>query len=210
MQYVAKSGFLARVAIGVAMLAGLAGQVRADAINFVVQPSQQVSTLDVGGVTISGSNTLVINSGDGLGILGGIPGFAYGNYTIDPTESITFHFDSGPAADIVLSARGAGTLGNAPISAQGESLIEAFNQAGKSLGTVDLIPSSLPLLAFNISTAFSDQPISSFRLQPKGDAANGAFVNLGGLSYAAIPEPSSLVGWCFGTLIVLGHALRKR
>src|SRR5271157_4140369 len=92
MRSVAKAGFPAWTVVGVVVLAGSVGDVRADAINFLGLPEEQVSSLDVGGVTITGSNTLVINdasgaTGHGIGVLGGAPGFPYGDGTIDSTES---------------------------------------------------------------------------------------------------------------------------
>jgi hypothetical protein len=210
MKYVAHAKLLARLTLALAFVVLSAASAHADAINFLDLGSQQVPSLDVGGVTISGSNTLVIDSNHGLSVLGGIPGFSYGDGTIDPTESVTFHFDSGPATDIVLSTRLGGEFGNLPISAQGESIIAAFNQAGQSLGIVDLTPSPLPSASFDISAAFSNQPISSFRLEPAGDAINGAFVSLAGLNYNSVPEPCTLLGWGLGTLVALGYGWRRR
>jgi hypothetical protein len=209
----ARAGFLARMVIGVAVIAGSVGGVRADAINFQDLAPQRVASLDVGGVTITGSNTLVINSVPdvvplGITIQGGVPGFGSADATIDPTESVTFHFDSGPVGNIVLKGDFLGTLGNTPLAAEGESIITAFGQTGQSLGAVALLPSSD--LSFSISTAFSDQPISSFTFQPEGNAVNGNFATIAGLSYSAIPEPSSVIAWGAGVLIALGHGLRRR
>jgi hypothetical protein len=196
-------------------------ELRADAITFLGLPYHQAQSLDLGGVTITGSNTLVLNPVDtpnGLGVLGGIPGFTYRDWTIDPTESVTFHFDSGPVTNVVLTPQILGTIGNTSIANEGESLVTAFGAAGQSLGTVDLLPSASGLREFDISAAFGNQLISSFVYQPAGDAVNGNFATLAGLSFdpspfhlpPAIPEPSSVIGWGLGVLITMRQAFRHR
>ncbi len=220
MKCVARSGVLAEAVFVVAILGGSAGEVRADAINFLDLAPQRVASLDVGGVTITGSNTLVINDipdagHEGISIQGGVPGIGSGDATIDPTESVTFHFDSGPAGNVVLTPYFVGTLGNAPISVEGESIITAFGPNGQSLGAVALFPSDgLGFinngLAFDISTAFSNQPISSFTFQPEGTAVDGSFATLAALSYSAVPEPSSVLAWGFCALIAVGEVVRRR
>jgi hypothetical protein len=220
MRSIAKAGFPAWTVVGFAVLAGSVGEVRADAINFLDLAPQRVASLDVGGVTITGSNTLVVNDIPGAGnagisIQGGVPGIRSGDATIDPTESVTFHFDSGPAGNIVLQPYFIGTLGNAPISVQGESIITAFGPNGQSLGAVALFPSNgLGFVnngpAFDISAAFSNQPISSFTFQPEGTAVGGSFATLAGLSSSAVPEPSSVLAWGAGVLIAVGGMLRRR
>jgi hypothetical protein len=215
MKSVARVGILARMVAGVALLAGSARVVRADAINFLALPEQQVPSLDVGGVTITGSNTLVVNdapgaTGHGIGVLGGAPGFAYGDGTIDSTESVTFHFDSGPVGNIVLTPQILGTFGSGPGYAEGESVVTAFGASGQTIGAVALSTSADSLRVFNISAAFSDLPISSFTFQPEGTAVGGTFASLAELSYSAIPEPSSVLAWGAGVLIAMGELLRRR
>lgn len=220
MRSVAKAGFAAWTVVGVAVLAGSAGDVRADAINFLDLAPQRVASLDVGGVTITGSNTLVINDvpdagPEGISILGGVPGIGSGDATIDPTESVTFHFEAGPAGNIVLEPYFIGSLPNTPLAAAGESIITAFGQNGQSLGAVALFPSDgLGFInngtAFNISAAFANQPISSFTFQPEGNAFTGTFATLAGLGFTAVPEPSSVLAWGAGVLIALGEVVRRR
>ncbi len=198
MTRVASASFLVWTVVGVAVFAGSVGDVRADAINFLDLAPQRVASLDVGGVTITGSNTLVINDvpnagPEGISILGGVPGIGSGDATIDPTESVTFHFDSGPAGNIVLEPYFTGTLGNAPITVQGESIVTAFGPNGQSLGAVVLFPTSgLGFInngaAYDISAAFSNQPISSFTFQPEGTAVDGSFATLAGLTLQRFPS----------------------
>jgi hypothetical protein len=208
------SSIATRLILSAATLAGIKSDVRADVINFLDLAPEQVQSINVGGVTITGSNTLVINAapdagGHGLSVLGGAPGFSYGDGTIDPTESVTFHFDLGPAVNIVLTPQLLGTLGDTPISSEGESVVTAFGPSGSSLGAVALLPSADSTRAFNISAAFSGQPISSFLFQPEGDAVNGNFVSIAALSFATVPEPASLVAWTTGALVALGSMWRR-
>jgi hypothetical protein len=216
MNCVAGSGFLAEAVFLVAVLAGSVGDVRADGINFLALPEEQVSSLDVGGVTITGSNTLVVNdapdaTGHGIGVLGGAPGFPYGDGTIDSTESVTFKFDSGPVTNIVLTPQLLGTFGSGPaVYPEGSSVITAFGPSGKSIGAVALLPSNSLPEYFNISAAFSDQPISSFTFQPEGDSVGGTFASLAGLTFSAVPEPSSVLAWGFCALIAMGEVVRRR
>jgi hypothetical protein len=220
MHCVIRSSCLAGAAFLVASLAESAGKVRADAITFLGLPFQQGSTLDVRGVTISSSNTVVINpvvAPNGLSTLGGIPGFSYRDGTIDSTESVTFHFDTGPVSNLVLIPQILGTIGNTSMAAEGESLITAFGPTGQFLGTVDLRPFDNPLREFDISAAFANQPISSFQFQPAGDSVNGNFATIAGLTFSpipdtlppAIPEPSSLIGWGLGMLMAICYASRR-
>jgi hypothetical protein len=215
MKCVEAFGFPARAALLLGILAGSAGDVRADGINFLALPEEQVSSLDVGGVTITGSNTLVINdapgaTGHGIGVLGGAPGFPYGDGTIDSTESVTFKFDSGPVTNIVLSPQLLGTFGSGPGYPEGSSVITAFGPSGQSIGAVVLLPSTDSLREFNISTAFSNQPISSFTFQPEGTAVGGTFASLAELTFTPVPEPTSVLAWGFCAMIAVGVVLRRR
>ena len=210
MTSVARGGSLIRTVVGAAVLAGSVGGVRADAINFLDLAPQRVASLDVDGVTITGSNTLVINDvpyagPEGISILGGVPGIGSGDATIDPTESVTFHFNSGPAGNILLTPYFVGTLPDTPLQTAGEFIITALGQNGQSLGAV-----TVDGLGFNISTAFANQPISSFTFQPEGNAFHGSFATLAGLSFSAVPEPSSVLAWGAGVLIGLGGVVRRR
>ena len=219
MTSVARAGFPVWLAVAVVVLAGSAGDARADGINFLDLAPQRVASLDVGGVTITGSNTLVINDitdavHAGISIQGGVPGIGSGDATIDPTESVTFHFDAGPVGNIVLTPYFLGTLPNTPVASAGESIITAFGQNGQSLGAVALFPSDglgfNNSLVFSISAAFANQPISSFTFQPEGNAFIGSFATVAGLNFSAVPEPSSVLAWGAGVLIAVGGVLRRR
>ena len=113
MRPISTSSLLARGAFGLAIIACLPNESGADVIDFSSLGFQTVPSLDVGGVTILGSSTLSIGS-NGLGILGGVLAPPYGDAMIDPTESVTVRFDSAPVTDIVLTAQGIGSFGNAP------------------------------------------------------------------------------------------------
>jgi hypothetical protein len=212
MTWIVCSQSLTRAVVAAATLTTLASAARADAIDFQALGSQQVPSLDVGGVTITGSNFVVVYPNSGLTIRGGLPGIGIGgpDHTIDPTESVTFRFDGGPATNIMLSHLFAGGFGNTPTSAQGESLITAFGPGGNSLGTVDLVPVLFTPLSINISAAFGNQPISTFTLEPKGDSVNGSDITLSGLAFTTVPEPLSIFCWSAVALALLGLTSKSR
>jgi hypothetical protein len=201
---------LVTVAFGAAVLAVLAGGARADAINFEALGSQQVPSLSAGGVTITGSNYVSVSPLSGLAIRGGLPGIGIGgpDQTIDPTESVTFHFNGAAATNIVLSWQFAGGFGNASLSS-GESVITAVGPAGNLLGAAVLTPQLSPLVPFKISAAFDNQPISSFTLQPVGDSLVGADLSLSALTFT-VPEPASVLGWAAGLFGSFGFAVIGR
>jgi hypothetical protein len=203
------SRFVAGAMTTAAALAMFAASTRADAISFFAQGSQQVPSLDVGGVTITGSSFLDFDPLHGLAIGGGLPGIGIGgpDNTIDPTESITFRFDGGSATGIALSWLYTGTFGNPSAIASGESLVTAFGPGETPLGTVDLLPGST---AFNISAAFANQPISSFTLEPSGNAAEGSDVTLSGLTFNTVPEPASLLAWSAAAVFLARRARKSR
>src|SRR5580704_15441347 len=99
MTHFLRSRFVTGAMTTAAALAMFAAGTRADAISFFAQGSQKVPSLDVGGVTITGSSFLDFDPLHGLAIRGGLPGIGIGgpDNTIDPTESITFRFDGGSA-----------------------------------------------------------------------------------------------------------------
>jgi hypothetical protein len=193
-----------------AMLASFAGGARGnqliDYINYKALGTLQVPSLDTGGVTVTGSGLLNVNDPQGLGIQGGLASNPYANGIVESAESITFRFDSAPAVGIAVTYGTWGTTENFT-PAQGETLVTAFDNTGHSLGTVDLIPSAMPL---GISSAFSDQPISSFVLQPKGSANNGAFFDITNLDYISVPEPVTLTVWTSVLLALLNPSFRRR
>jgi hypothetical protein len=195
--------------LSAALFAIMAVHARADAINFEALGSQQVASLTLDGVTISGSNDVVVDLNSGLGIRGGLASIGPGDYFIDPTESVTFHFDRAAATNIVVSWQYVGAFGNVPYTSGGESVITAFGPTGNLLGTEVLTPQLSPLVPFNISAAFDNQPISSFSLQPVGDSVNGATVSLSELTFTVL-EPASAVGWAAGALVLLGVASKRQ
>jgi len=70
--------FVAGAMTTAAALAMFAAGTRADAISFFAQGSQQMPSLDVGGVTITGSSFLDFDPSHGLAIRGGLPGIGIG------------------------------------------------------------------------------------------------------------------------------------
>ncbi len=194
------------VAAAVATAGFAASKARADAINFSALPSQQVPSLDVGGVTISGSNLVDVDPSYGLAIKGGLPGIGIGgpDATIDPTESVTFRFDGAMASNVVLSWQYIGAFENPSTIAAGEAIITAFGTGLQSLGAIDLTP------GFNISAAFGDQPISSFTIEPEGNTNAGADFSLSGLTFTTVPEPASLLCWAASSLVLSICARKSR
>jgi hypothetical protein len=188
-------------------LASLAGVARGDQlINYTALGTSQVPSLDTGGVTVTGSGLLNVNDPQGLGIQGGLASNPYENGIVESAESITFRFDSAPAVGIAVTYGIRGTTTTSP-PAQGETLVTAFDSTGQSLGTVDLIPSAVPL---DISAAFSHQPIASFTLQPKGSGNNGAFFDVETLDYTSVPEPTTPMIWTGVVLVLLYPSFRRR
>jgi hypothetical protein len=200
---------LGPAALSAALFATPAVPARADQINFETLGSQQVPSLTVADVTVSGSNDVVVDPNSGLGIRGGLAAIGPGDYFIDPTESVTFRFDGAAATNIVLSWQYAGTFGNLPYTSGGESVITALGLMGNLLGTAVLTPKLSPLTPFAISAVFDNLPISSFTLQPVGDGVNGSDVSLSALSFT-VPEPAPVVAWSAGALALIGVRLKRR
>lgn len=195
-------------ALALIVLTSLAGVARGDQlINYTTLGTSQVSSLDTGGVTVTGSGLLNVNDPQGLGIQGGLASNPYANGIVESAESITFRFDSAPAVGIAVTYGTYGTTGTSFSPAHGDTLVTAFGTNGQSLGTVDLIPSAVPL---NISSAFSNQPIASFTLQPKGSGNNGAFFDVEKLDYTSVPEPATLMIWSSVVLALLSRSYRRR
>jgi hypothetical protein len=113
------------------------------------------STLDVGGVTVTGGpGQIRVQQFWGVSIVGG----AYSEY-VDHAggEVLRFSFNDGPAVNIVLDMGAVFGYGTA------NAALEAFSADGTSLGnqTVNLF-----LMSVHVSDLFGGQEIQSFRLTP--------------------------------------------
>ena len=138
--------------------------IQVDSPDFAALGAQQPDTLTVGEVSISGSAAVNVLAINGLGIVGGVS-----NDHVDGEEFIRFTFASGPAdsvtchVSVARNGHGDGSVGDATI--------EAFNNAGASLGD-DSATSGRWL---DVSERFNHIPLSSswvtaraghFRMRP--------------------------------------------
>src|SRR4051794_31969208 len=60
------------------------------------QQELQLASLTLGGVTVTGSNTLNLLEQNGMGVVGGF------NFEVDDVEWVEFHFDNGPAESVSI------------------------------------------------------------------------------------------------------------
>lgn len=184
--------FAALVATGVT-----AGKARGSVIDYSHQGTFTTPSLTQGGVTVTGSNTISVLNLNGLGIVGGSVDFFVDQ---SGSESIRFHFDNGPATDVVVYFGAIAGFDTA------FTRLEAFSQGGGSLGTRNIDLFDLGGFSLDVSAEFGGGPIGSFTLTPLNtnlDNEETLFI-VSALSFepVAIPEPISLV--TFGLLSVCG------
>jgi len=142
------------------------------------------------GLTVTGSNTLNISTGEGLGVVGG-----FSDTRIDKTgnEFVTFDF-SGTATNVQYRVR---STSQDPTTCTncfslGESQIEAFDSNGVSLGTQNVQGAS----DIFVSVLFGNVPISSFTVSLlDSDSIQLAFISFD-LSPQQPPEEPTKVEIC--------------
>jgi hypothetical protein len=191
------------VVLGAAL--GIAGRAEAESVDFWNLGTFEASTLSVGGVTVTASNTLNVLGLNGLGVVGGssdsFVDFVGG-------EWISFAFDAGSVVDVRLSFGAAGGAGSA------NTRFEAFAPGGASLGalTVDLF---LTFPDVDVSALFGGAEIASLSLTPLGGntGSNETIFRLAAIEFtttAAVPEPSSLALGVPTLLVGLVAVARRR
>ena len=126
--------------------------------------------LETGGVIVTGSADVNVDTSEGLGIVGGSD-----NKFVGFPESISFSFDFPSVTDVVLSR--AGLRGIPTANAE----LEAFEPGGASLGTLTLD------LIFNnpltVSALFGDVPLESFTLTPLNNLFLGTEISVSRISF---------------------------
>jgi len=126
------------------------------------------------GVTVTGSNTVNVRPGNGLGIVGGIA-----NFNVDGSESITFTFDN-PSSGVSYLVQTAGDVnGDGKF---GAATIEAFDSNGISLGTVPVDGLAL----FEVSMIFGNDVISKFTVTADVDSHSISSVTFNLLDHITI------------------------
>lgn len=120
-------------------------------VDYKTQGTFTTTSLDLGGLTVTGSGTVNVLNGNGLGVVGGV----FDN-TVDGTEYLRFSVNGGAAADVSYIVTSAGNQnGNGFV---GEATIEAFDHSGTTLGTRAVNGAG----TMDVSTLFADLPISAF------------------------------------------------
>jgi hypothetical protein len=128
------------------------------AVDFTALGTFKTTSLNLDGLTVTGSDSVNVLNFNGLGVVGGLE-----DNTVDGTESLRFSFNGKVATDISYFVGMAGNSnGNGLV---GETTIEAFDSAGTSLGTQVVNDARL----MDVSAMFAGQPIRAFVATLDGD-----------------------------------------
>lgn len=157
----------------------------------------EAESINLGGVTVTGSAEVYAVILNGLGVVGG--SF---DSIVDENESIRFTFNDAPALNVGYTlGQVSNTNGNSDL---GERILEAFAPDGTSLGTVDQSG-----FTGEVSAAFEGQAISGFSLTSPGyDSFRFQTV-----TYTSAPEVVPLPaagGMLLGALGILAGAAPRR
>ena len=189
----------------------VSSQTQAVTIDFNTSlPSVITPSLNVGGVTITGSSNIFFFNTLGLGIEGGTS-----DTHVDSDEWINFSFDSGSALNISYTVTSINDdSGNGLF---GERVVEAFAPGGNSIGGVGHIG----LGTRDVSTVFGNVPIESFTIYAGvflgGGIAGGInpsdqhrILDISFEPFAVVPVPAT--AWLFGSGLIglIGIAKRKK
>lgn len=121
------------------------------------QQTIQLPSLTLGGITVTGSDTLNFLEFNGVGVVGG-----FLDITIDEDEFAHFNFDVGPVTDVSILD---------PIGTIPPSTIEVFGLGGVSLGVIES-----PGGFFSISALVGNVPITSFQFNGNNGVGRVNFV----------------------------------
>jgi hypothetical protein len=120
--------------------------------------SFQTSSLDSGGIVVTGSANVNVLNLNGLGVVGGIF-----DDTIDGSEFLKFSFSSGVALEVSYEVSSAGNQDGDGLA--GEAILEAFDVGGASLGTVAVSGTG----THDVSGLFGNAGLSAFRVTAVAD-----------------------------------------
>jgi hypothetical protein len=121
-------------------------------IDYTAQGSFTTTSLNLSGLTVTGSDTVNVLQYNGLGVIGGLDAFI-----VDGTESVRFAVNAGAAVDVQYWLSQAGNLDEDALL--GEATIEAFDHSGVSLGTQTIDGMAMTI---DVSALFGEVPISAF------------------------------------------------
>lgn len=178
-------------------------------VNYSNIGTYNVTTLDLGGATVTGSSTIHVHQNDGswsgLGIVGGTiwPYYTY----VDSGESITFSFNTGAAKDVWFHSSSVFGSGTAYAN------IAAVAPGGASMGSVVVNLFSSPYDR-DVSVLFGNAPMQSFTVTALYNGGQPTGFNIWRLDFspqdAAVPEPSALIIWSAAGLGAAGLAAWRR
>ncbi|MBW2735354.1 MAG: hypothetical protein JRH20_23465, partial [Deltaproteobacteria bacterium] len=118
------------------------------------------ATLEEGGITITASDVIHVLNNGGLGVV---------DHMIDGDEWMHISFAS-PQLGVSYKILG----GTGPTGSVGAMILEAFDSAGTSLGTKDVVGTHLQ----DVSVLFNHAPISAFKVQ----AHDGGGIRIGSIA----------------------------
>ena len=139
---------------------------------FVIQPA-----LDLGGVTVTGSDDISVAPHAGVAVSGGPNVLA-----TDAGETIQFSFNGGAAIDVTYLNNNVGGFPGSGVGF-GAAIVEGFDVGGASLGTFE----GCCFGTIDVSTPFSNVPLSRFTataiVPPTGQ---NSFFRTGSLTYTPV------------------------
>lgn len=142
-----------------------------DTVDFTALGTFRTDTLDQGGLTVTGSDSVNVIDLEGLAVVGG----RYDSAVDGTSEFLKFAVDAGAATDVgYFMPYGGGPGDGTPIA---EALVEAFDPSARSLGTRSVHPL---IGALDVSALFDSLPISAVVLQSNG---SGDFFRVGRASF---------------------------
>ena len=171
--------------------AAITSAAHADSVNYGFVETLNVTTLDRGGVTVSGSGNVTMYVFGGLGINGGISDRVDG---LGTPEWVQFSFNAGAATGVSWTT---GNSSDGPDAGNvlGNATVEAWDKNGTYLGSgATSATSSIKELGIYFG---SDTEFSRFRLT----SGSGDSFDVRSVTFTPVPEPTT------GVLVVGGVAL---
>jgi hypothetical protein len=152
------------------------------------QQSFDLASLSLGGITVTGSNTVHFLEFNGIGVVGGtFPSW------IDSGETVDFSFDSGPVTEVSFFD----SLGNA-----GDNKVQVFGAGGANLGVFNVVD----IGTTNVSSLVGGAPITGFQF--RSDTGIGRIRTVT-YNTQSVPEPTTTALLALG-LLGAGFARKRR